>query len=35
VGGLYVFAASRMMLKHPLVPIRDPRLHESIAFENA
>ncbi len=35
VGGLFVFVVSRLMLKHPLIPVGDPRLHESIAFENA
>jgi hypothetical protein len=35
VGGFFVFAAARLMLDHPLIPLRDPRLPESIGFENA
>jgi hypothetical protein len=34
VGGCFVAAASWLMRRHALVPIRDPRLAESLAFEN-
>lgn len=34
LGGLFVFAIVRPMSRHALVPTRDPRLHESLAFEN-
>jgi hypothetical protein len=35
VGGCFVAAASWLMRRQPLVPLRDPRLAESMAFENA
>jgi uncharacterized membrane protein YpjA len=34
VGGIFVFTASRLMLGKQLIPIKDPRLAESIGFEN-
>jgi hypothetical protein len=34
VGGCFVAAASWLMRRHALVPLRDPRLGESLAFEN-
>jgi hypothetical protein len=34
VGGSFVAAASWLMRRHALVPLRDPRLAESLAFEN-
>ena len=34
VGGCFVAAASWLLRRHALVPIRDPRLAESLAFEN-
>ena len=34
VGGCFVAAAGWLMRRHALVPIRDPRLAESLAFEN-
>jgi hypothetical protein len=35
VGGIFVAAASWLMRRQALVPLRDPRLAESLAFENA
>jgi hypothetical protein len=35
VGGSFVAAAGWLMQRQALVPIRDPRLAESLAFENA
>jgi hypothetical protein len=35
VGGCFVAAAGWLMRRQPLVPLRDPRLAESLAFENA
>jgi hypothetical protein len=35
VGGVFVAAASWLMRRQALVPLRDPRLAESLAFENA
>jgi len=35
VGGCFVAAASWLMRRQALVPMRDPRLAESLAFENA
>ena len=35
VGGCFVAAAGWLMRKQALVPIRDPRIDESLAFENA
>jgi hypothetical protein len=35
VGGSFVAAASWLMRRQALVPVRDPRLAESLAFENA
>jgi hypothetical protein len=35
VGGAVVAAASWLMRRQALVPLRDPRLAESLAFENA
>ena len=34
LGGLYLAAAAHRMRRHPLVPVQDPRLPESMAFEN-
>jgi uncharacterized membrane protein YpjA len=34
VGGSFVAAASWLMRRQALVPVRDPRLAESLAFEN-
>jgi hypothetical protein len=34
VGGCFVAAASWLMRRQALVPLRDPRLAESLAFEN-
>jgi hypothetical protein len=34
VGGCFVAAASWLMRRNALVPLRDPRLAESLAFEN-
>jgi hypothetical protein len=34
VGGCFVAAASFLMRRQALVPVRDPRLAESLAFEN-
>jgi hypothetical protein len=34
VGGCFVAAASWLMRRHALVPVGDPRLSESLAFEN-
>jgi hypothetical protein len=34
VGGVFVFAVGRAMTRHALVPVKDPRLPESLAFEN-
>jgi hypothetical protein len=34
VGGCFVAAATWLMRRHALVPLRDPRLAESLAFEN-
>ena len=34
VGGCFVAAASWLMRRQALVPVRDPRLAESLAFEN-
>ena len=34
VGGSFVAAASWLMRRHALVPLRDPRFAESLAFEN-
>jgi hypothetical protein len=35
VGGSFVAAASWLMRRQALVPLRDPRLGESLTFENA
>jgi hypothetical protein len=35
VGGCFVAAAGWLMRRQALVPLRDPRLDESLAFENA
>jgi hypothetical protein len=34
IGGSFVAAAAWLMRRHALVPLRDPRLAESLAFEN-
>ena len=34
VGGCFVAAASWLMRRQALMPLRDPRLAESLAFEN-
>ena len=35
VGGLFVAMVGRALSRHALVPVRDPRLDESLGFENA
>jgi len=35
VGGCFIAAAGWLMRRQALVPLRDPRLAESLAFENA
>jgi hypothetical protein len=35
VGGCFVAAAGWLLRRQALVPLRDPRLAESLAFENA
>jgi hypothetical protein len=35
VGGCFVAAVGWLLRRQPLVPLRDPRLAESLAFENA
>jgi hypothetical protein len=35
IGGCFVAAVSWLMRRHALVPLRDPRIAESLAFENA
>ena len=35
IGGCFVAAASWLLRRQALVPLRDPRLAESLAFENA
>ena len=35
VGGFFGFVVSRTLVNHPLIPVGDPRLAESIGFENA
>ena len=35
VGGCFVGAVTWLMRRQALVPLRDPRLPESLAFENA
>jgi hypothetical protein len=35
VGGCFVAAAGWLMRRSALVPLRDPRLAESLAFENS
>jgi hypothetical protein len=34
IGGCFVASAGWLMRRQALVPLRDPRLHESLAFEN-
>jgi hypothetical protein len=34
VGGLFVAALTWLLRRHAVVPVRDPRLHEALAFEN-
>ena len=34
LGGFFVYAVSRRLLDHPLIPLKDPRLPESIGFVN-
>lgn len=34
VGGCFVALFGRQLRRHALVPMRDPRLAESLAFEN-
>ena len=34
VGGCFVAAAGWLLRRQALVPVRDPRLRESLAFEN-
>jgi hypothetical protein len=35
IGGCFVAAGGWLMRRQALVPLRDPRLGESLAFENA
>jgi hypothetical protein len=35
VGGCFIGAVGWLMRRQALVPIRDPRIQESLAFENA
>jgi hypothetical protein len=35
VGGCFVAAATWLMRRQALVPLHDPRIAESLAFENA
>lgn len=35
MGGLFLAVWALRLRRHPLVPVRDPRLAESLAFENA
>jgi hypothetical protein len=35
VGGVYLAAVFYQMAKHPLIPVGDPRLARSLAFQNA
>jgi hypothetical protein len=35
VGGIFIAAAAHRLRARPLVPVGDPRLAESLAFENA
>jgi hypothetical protein len=34
IGGIWIAALARLLARHPLRPVRDPRLEESLAFEN-
>ena len=34
VGGIFLFAFMRLLGKQPMIPVKDPRLPESLAFEN-
>ena len=34
VGGIFLGSVIRLAAMHSLIPVRDPRLHESLAFEN-
>jgi hypothetical protein len=34
IGGLYLFSTMMMLRGTPLVPLKDPRLQESLSFEN-
>ena len=34
VGGIFLLAFASLLRRHPLIPIGDPRLPESLAFEN-
>jgi len=34
IGGLFVATLARRLGQHALIPRRDPRLAESLAFEN-
>jgi hypothetical protein len=34
MGGLYLASTAWMLSGAPLTPVRDPRLEESLAFEN-
>jgi len=34
VGGLFVAIFARQLCRHPLIPTRDPRLPESLTFQN-
>jgi hypothetical protein len=35
IGGIFFAAVVWRLARHDLVPLRDPRLAESVAFENA
>jgi hypothetical protein len=34
IGGLFISVFSRLLARHALIPVKDPRLPESLAFEN-
>jgi hypothetical protein len=35
LGGLFVAAVLQRLARHPLIPIKDPKLHESVQLESA
>jgi len=34
IGGIFIAAFAKKLTSHPLIPLRDPRLGESLSFEN-